>query len=145
MDQKLRNKAVKLVAAELSGDAALALDTFDKFSESELITLCYQSQYPLLHLVLQQALGIAEAIALKEQTKSKPHPIMKLAFEHANVLELCFKNEKMITLFTSPNAICIQKLCKMKSIDFYSHLKHMLFLKLGHLQVYLRKVVSSLQ
>ena len=106
-NQKLRNKAVKLVAAELSGDAALALDTFDKFSESELITLCYQSQYPLLHLVLQQALGIAEAIALKEQTKSKPHPIMKLAFEHANVLELCFKNEKMITLFTSPSILTL--------------------------------------
>jgi hypothetical protein len=107
---KVRNKGVKYLAAELAGKVVVELEK-DKppYTEAQLIDICYKDSYPLVHEILHKALIVQNQNPGFDKSKIEVHPMFELAFSHAGILETCLKNPKFYKIFNTPTALVLMQ------------------------------------
>ncbi|STX46925.1 Uncharacterised protein [Legionella hackeliae] len=127
LNNKMRSKGVKYLAADYAGMAVLELEKNPEvYTDQMLIDICYKERYPLIHQMLTKALYIEQTYPWKEKI-DKSHPLFELAFAHGPVLEFClskpgfgkiFNDEAILLLmqkgFLDP-AIFFTKLTRVSS------------------------------
>lgn len=101
LNNKMRSKGVKYLAAEFAGKAVLELERSPvSYTDAMLIDLCYKEQYPLVHSVLKMALALEAEYPYKDKYGIQSHPMFELAFYHAGVLESCLSKPNFYKIFT---------------------------------------------
>lgn len=111
LGNKVRNKAIKTLAAQMAGDLVVALEHNDEFDERVLIDLCYQQSYPAVHSILRKALEISKRFPVTDDKgQLQSHPLFELAFSFAVPMEFCFANKNFKDTFEDDTVLeLIQK------------------------------------
>ena len=107
---KIRNKGVKYLAADLAGKVVVELEKAKPaYTEAQLIDICYKDSYPLVHEILHQALKVQNQQPVFDKSKLEAHPLFELAFSHAVILESCLKNPKFNKIFTNQTLLVLMQ------------------------------------
>ncbi|WP_045095956.1 hypothetical protein [Legionella fallonii] len=101
VENKIRNKSVKTLAAQMSGEVVFALENTSDFDENTLIDICYQDKYPVVHSLLTKALTISKKFPLYKNGLFQAHPLFELAFSFASPMEICFENMNFKDVFSN--------------------------------------------
>lgn len=107
---KIRNKAIKFLAAHHAGIAVTELESGSLFDTEALIDLCYKERYPLVHKMLFSALQIEKEYPFETNLAiNNSHPLFELAFYQAHILEGLLKNQNVRTIFTDKNSLILMQ------------------------------------
>ncbi|ASQ46474.1 hypothetical protein [Legionella clemsonensis] len=110
LNNKIRSKGIKYLAAEYAGLAVLELEqTPALYTDKMLVALCYKERYPAVYKILCKALAIEEAVPFTDKYGPQAHPIFELAFAHATVLEICLKNSEFKRIFTNESILLLMQ------------------------------------
>lgn len=101
LDNKIRNKSVKTLAASMASDVVLTLENTDEFDEKTLIDLCYQERYPKVHSILIKALEASKKFPIVDDGILQAHPLFELAFSFAAPMESCLETKNFIDIFAN--------------------------------------------
>ena len=110
IDQKLRNKAIKYLAAKYAGEVVIELEKVPVvYDETRLIDICYKDKYPRVYQMLSLAIDIQNAFPQMDGQEVLAHPLFELAFYHADVLELCLKNKSFNKIFNDGSILILMQ------------------------------------
>lgn len=120
---KIRNKAIKYLAAHHAGIAVQELESESIFDEEALINICYKERYPLVHELLSTALQIEKDYPFATEFGiSNSHPLFELAFYQAHIMEGLLKNTDFKTIFTDKNLLILMQKGLLNPTDLFSAL-----------------------
>ncbi|WP_133135859.1 hypothetical protein [Legionella rowbothamii] len=107
---KIRNKAIKYLAAHHAGIAVKELESEAVFNTEALINICYKERYPLVHELLFAALEIEKDYPFATEFGiNNSHPLFELAFYQAHIMEGLLKTPDFKTIFTDKNLLILMQ------------------------------------
>ncbi len=119
LQNKVRNKSVKTLAAHMAEDVVLTLENTNDFDERALIDLCYQERYPEVHRILRKALEISEKFPVTEHGILQAHPLFELVFSFAVPMEMCLKNKNFKDIFADEAILELMQNGLLNSRDLF--------------------------
>ncbi|MDR3503420.1 MAG: hypothetical protein P4L79_12660 [Legionella sp.] len=107
---KIRNKAIRYLAAHHAGIAVTKLESESMFDTEALINICYAERYPLVHELLFTALKVERDYPFETTIGiNNSHPLFELAFYQAHIMEGLLKNTDFRTIFTDKNLLILMQ------------------------------------
>ena len=120
---KIRNKAIKYLAAHHAGIAVKELESEAAFDSEALINICYKERYPLVHELLLAALQVEKDYPFATEFGiNNSHPLFELAFYQAHILEGLLKNPDFKTIFSDKNLLILMQKGLLNPIPVFNAL-----------------------
>ncbi|MFJ1268302.1 hypothetical protein ACD661_07020 [Legionella lytica] len=118
---KIRNKAIRYLAAHHAGITVTALESGAIFNAEELINICYKERYPLVHEMLLSALQIEKKHPFETDSGlNNAHPLFELAFYHAHIMEGLLKNPDFKIIFADKNSLILMQKGLINPMDLFN-------------------------